>query len=197
MTYISKRILAAIIAELVVSSAIFAQGPAIIEPGSAYQWQGLMVISPAQPGWALATSDGTQIVFERRNDQEILRASVSIIKTKVYETDEDLLANLEPLKQEEWRALKVDHLHFDRKGARGGPFLEIDGIFNLDGTASPGFRYLNLRGRLYPHPQTKGLVVQVEFSDRSNVRGFSEAQLTLADEFFEKIVFAKSPAGPV
>lgn len=172
---------------------IVAQGPAIIEPGSVYQWHGLTVVSPDEPGWALAKSDGTQIVFERRSDRAILRASVSIIKTNVYRTDEDLLASLEPLKQEEWRAMKVDHLHFDRKAAKGGPFLQYDGIFNIDDPASPGFSYLNLRGRLYPRPQAKGLVVQAEFSDRSNMRGFSEDRLSLADEFFAKIVFPSPP----
>jgi hypothetical protein len=192
-----KHIVITVLAAVFSVEALVAQKPVIIEPGSVYRWNGLTAVSPAQAGWALAKSDGTQIVFEKRNDKEILRASVSIIKTEVYETDEDLLAGLEALKQEELRALKVDHLHFNRKRAKGGPLLQIDGIFNLDDTASPGFSYLNLRGQLYPHPQTKGLVVQVEFSDRSNVRGFSEAQQALVDEFFEKIAFAKSPAKPV
>jgi len=175
------------------------QGPGLIEPGRVYQWQGLTVMSPDEPGWTLATSDGTRIVFERRNDQEILQASVSFIKTKVYETDADLFAGLEPLKEEEWKALKVDHLHFNSMGAKGGggPFLQYDAIFNLDDTVAPGFRYLNLRGRLYPHPYNKGQVVQVEFSVRSSVRGFLEDQLSLVEEFLAKAVVPKSAAKPV
>jgi hypothetical protein len=192
-----KNLLITILAIVFSAGAIVAQGPSTIEPGSVRQWQGLTVVSPDQPGWTLAASDATRVAFERRNDQEDLSASVSIIRTKVDETDEALLAGLEPLKQEEWKALKVDHLHFDKMRAKGGPFLQYDAIFNLDGAALAGFRYLNLRGRLYPHQKTKGLIVQVEFSDRSNVRGFSEDQLSLVNEFFAKIVFPKAPAEPI
>lgn len=173
------------------------QEPGLIQPGRVYQWQGLTVVSPDEPGWTLVTSDGAQIVFERRNDREVLRASASFIRTKVYETDEALFAALEPLKEEEWRALKVDHLHFNRMGDKGRPFLLYDAIFNMDDSASPGFSYLNLRGRLYPNPRTKGLVIQVEFSVRSSVRGFSEDQLSLVEEFLAKIIVPKSAAGPV
>jgi hypothetical protein len=185
-----KHFTITVLAAAFTAGTLAAQGPAIVEPGSVHQWQGLTVVSPDEPGWTLATSDGTQIVFEKRSDKEILRAGVSIIKTKVYETDEALLSSLEPLKKEEWRALKVDHLHFNRMGAKAGPFLQYDAIFNLDVSASAGFSYLNLRGRLYP--RAKGLVVQVEFSGRSHMRGFSEDRSSLADGFLAKIVVPKA-----
>ena len=116
MSPASERTLV-IIAVLALCSAVLAQGPATVEPRAVFQWHGLTVVSPDQAGWALAASDEARIVFERRNERELLRASVSIMKTKVAKTDEDLLAGLERLKQEEWKGPFVPLPAFSISGA--------------------------------------------------------------------------------
>jgi hypothetical protein len=193
----SRRFPIAVFAAVLSVTAAAGQEPAFIEPGSVHQWQGLTVVSPDEAGWVLAASDGNRIVFEKRSETAVLRASVSIIRTEIYKTGEAFFAGLEPFKEEEWRGLEVDHLHFNRMGGRGGPFLQYDAIFKLDDTASPVFRYLDLRGRLYPYKRAKGMVVQVEYSVRSGVRGFSEEQMALAEGFLAKVALPRSPARPV
>jgi hypothetical protein len=56
----------------------------------------------------------------------------------------------------------------------------------------PKFKYYNLKGYLCSHPENKNLVIQMEFSSRSNSRGFPENLLSLSDEFFEKTTFYKA-----
>lgn len=170
--------------------AVFAQDPAPIKPASIYQQGSLTVVSPNQPGWVLLQSSKSETAFERRVADEILIASVKSIKTKVFENEKDLLGGLEALKQEELNELNRDSLHFNYVRFKGSPCVQFDGIFKADGAAAPKFAYFNFKGYLCRHPESKDSAVQIEFSNYSNIRGFSESFHSLGDEFFEKTVFS-------
>lgn len=87
----------------------------------------------------------------------------------------------------------MDSVHFNNTRFKGLPCVQYDGIFKLDGSvSSPKFEYFNFKGYLCSHPETKGLAIQVEFSNYSNSRGFPENLIAVSDEFFEKITFSKA-----
>lgn len=178
-----KSIVVITLAALLLAGAGPAQSQSPVAPASVYHLSGMTVVSPDQPGWELSKSDGSEIVFEKRDKDRVCRASVTIIKTAVYDTDKDLLAGLEALKQRELDQLDVDSIHFNYTGFNGRPGLHYDGIVRLDRTSSPGFGYLNFKGRLIPYPGTPGLAVKIEFSDRSKARGFSDELLSFAERW--------------
>lgn len=173
----------------VFSATATAQLQSAINPASVYSQAGVTVVSPNQPGWVLLQSSKSETVFEKRVKDEILTASVKTIKTKLFDSEKDLLISLETLKEEELSKLKRDSVHFNRTRFKGSPCLQYDGIFKPAEPSVPKFEYFNFKGYLCRHPETKDLVVQIEFSNHSNLRGFSENLLSLRDEFFEKIVF--------
>jgi hypothetical protein len=107
---------------------------------------------------------------------------------EVYENVEDLLENLEKLKQDEIRQLDRDSLHFNRINFKETPCLQYDGIFR---NSVQNYKYFNMYGYLCRHPLAKNVLIQVEFSIYSKTRGFSEAELKLSKTFFEKIIFSK------
>ena len=187
-----KHLTAIILTALFCVAAVSAQEQTTIKPASPYNQPGVTFASPNQPDWTLLKSDTSETVFEKRAKDEILNANVKTIKTKTFETDKDLLAGLEVMKQEELSKLKMDSVHYNTTKFKGLPCVQYDGIFKLEGSPSlPKFEYFNFKGYLCSHPVTKGLAVQVEFSSYSNLRGFSENLFTLSDEFFAKIVFQK------
>ncbi len=188
-----KRSVVITLAGLLLAGAGIAQSRSPVAPASVYHLSGMTVVSPDQPGWGLSKSDGSEIVFEKRDKDRVCRASVSIIKTAVYDSDKDLLAGLEALEQHELDQLDVDSVHFNYAGPHAWPRLHYDGIVRLDRTSSPGFGYLNFKGRLIPHPGAPGLAYKIEFSDRSNARGFSEELFSLGEEFCDKILFSPTP----
>jgi hypothetical protein len=169
---------------------VFAQGPSPIKPASIYHQGSVTVVSPNQPGWLLLQASKSETVFARRAADKIASASVKTIKTKVFENERDLLIGLEALKQEELNKLKRDSLHFNYVRFKGSPCVQYDGIFKVEGAAAHRFEYFNFKGYLCRHPESKDSAVQIEFSNYSNIRGFSETFLSLSDEFFEKTGFS-------
>ncbi len=180
-----------VIAAALFCAAVSAPAQTSIKPASIYDRDGITVVSPNQPGWTLLKTDKSEMVFEKRGEGGILNASVKTIRTKTFETEKDRLAGLETLKQAELSKLKLDSLHFDYTRFKGAMCLRYDGIFPTEKTSSIKFAYFNLKGYLCPHPNAKASAVQIEFSNHSNVRGFSEDLFSLSDEFFEGIVFSK------
>ena len=188
-----KHLIAVILTALFCVVAASAQEQSSIKPASAYSQAGVTFTSPNQSGWASLKSDKLETVFEKRANDEILNANVKTIKIKTFETEKDLLIGLEALKQEELSKLKMNSVHFNNTRFKGLPCVQYDGIFKLDGGASsPKFEYFNFKGYLCSHPETKGLAIQVEFSNYSNSKGFSENLISVSDEFFEKIAFSKA-----
>jgi hypothetical protein len=139
----------------------------------------------------LLKSSKSETVFEKRGKDEILIANVKTFRTKIFDSDKDFLTSMETLKKEELSNLKRDSVHFNYVRFKGSPCVQYDGIFKPDEASEPKFEYFNCKGYLCRHPESKDLVVQVEFSNHSNLRGFSENLFSLRDEFFERIVFSK------
>jgi len=182
----------AILIAMICAGAGSAQDQSSISPASTYDQAGVTVVSPNQSGWILLKSDKLETVFGKRDKDGIVSANIKIIKTKTFETDRELLASLETLKQEELNKLRRDSIHFNNVRFKGSSCLQYDGTFTVDGTSSPKFPYFNLKGYVCLLPQTKDFAVQLEFSNYSNQRGFSEKLFSLSDEFFEKVVFPKA-----
>jgi hypothetical protein len=188
-----KHLIIVILTALFCVAAVSAQEQSSIKPASSYSQAGVTFASPNQSEWTLLKSDKSQTVFEKRAKDEISNANVKTIKTKTFETEKDLLIGLETLKQDELSKLKMDSVHFNNTRFKGLPCVQYDGVFKLDdGASSPKFEYFNFKGYLCSHPETKGLAVQVEFSNYSNSRGFSENIVAVSDEFFEKVTFSKA-----
>lgn len=176
-----------VIAIAIFYSAVSAQAP--IKPATKYEQNGITVMSPDSAGWRLLNTDRSETAFEKRGDSDILNASVKSIQTKLFDTDKDRLVAWEALKQEEFSKFKQDHLHFNYTKFKGSSCLLYDAIFPLEKTSSNAFAYFNVRGYLCPLSTTKDSAVQIEFSNHSNTRGFTEDLSSLAEEFFEKLAF--------
>jgi hypothetical protein len=174
-----------VIAIALFCGAIAAQ--AMIKPATKYRQDGITVVSPDSPGWRLLKTDKSETSFEKRGESDILNAGVKSIGTKTFDTDKDRLIAWEALKQEEFSKFKQDHLHFNYTKFKGASCLLYDAIFPLEKTSSNAFAYFNVRGYLCPLPTSKDSAVQIEFSNHSNTRGFTEDLSFLAEEFFEKL----------
>jgi hypothetical protein len=185
-----NRLIVIVLVTVACANAVFAQKQASINPGSIYHLGGVTVLSPNQPGWVLLQSNKSLIGFQKRGESEVLNASVKTIRTKVFDNDNDLLTSLEASKVEELSKLKKVSVHFNYVRFKASPCVQYDGIFTGD-TSAPNFEYLNFKGYLCRYPESKGLVVQIELSNHSNLRGFSENLLDLSNEFFEKMAFSK------
>jgi hypothetical protein len=174
-------------------AVVSAQKQSSIKPANVYSHAGVTFASPDEEGWTLLRSGNLETIFEKRAKDEILNANVKTIKTKTFATEKDLLIGLEALKQDELSKLKMDSVHFNNTKFKGLPCVQYDGIFKSEsGAFLSKFEYFNFKGYLCSHPQTKGLAVQVEFSNYSNLRGFSENLFSLSDEFFGKTAFSKA-----
>ena len=180
-----------VIAAALFCAAVSAQAQTSIKPASVYDQDGITVVSPNQSGWILLKTDKSETLFEKRGEGGILIASVKTIRTKTFETEEDRLAGWESLKQEELSKLKRDSMHFNYVRFKGATCLRYDGIFPIEKRSSSDFAYFNLRGYLYPHPNANDSAVQIEFSNYSNTRSFTEDLFSLSEEFFEKLTFSK------
>lgn len=69
--------------------------------------------------------------------------------------------------------------------------LHYDAFFPFETTPSNKFAYFNVRGYLIPVSNSNNSALQIEFSDYSNNKGFTEDLYSLAEEFFEKLTFPK------
>jgi hypothetical protein len=185
-----NRLIIIVLVTVACANAVLAQEQASINPAGIYHLGGVTVVSPNQPGWVLLQSGNSLIAFQKRAAGEVLNASVKTIKTKVFDNDKELLTSLEALKVEELSKLKRESIHFNYVKFKASPCVQYDGIFTNDSSA-PNFQYLNLQGYLCRYPESKGLVVQIEFSNHSNLRAFSETLVDLSNEFFEKMAFSK------
>jgi hypothetical protein len=185
-----NRLIVIVLVTVACANAVLAQEQASINPAGIYHLGGVTLVSPNQPGWVLLQSGESLIVFQKRAEGEVLNASVKNIKTKVFDNDQELLTSLEALKLEELSKLKKDSVHFNYVRFKASPCVQYDGIFKND-TSAPNFQYLNLKGYLCRYPESKGLVVQIEFSNHSNQRAFSENLVDLSNEFFARMAFSK------
>jgi hypothetical protein len=188
-----KRLIGFILTVIFCAGIISAQEKSSINPASVYNLDAVTVVSPNQAGWTLLQSNKSETVFEKRAKDEILTASVKSIKTKIFDNEQDLLKSLEAMKNEELQSkYKQDSLHFNYVRFKAMRCVQYDGIFNFKEVTTPKFEYFNFKGYLCRHPENKDLVIQIEFSNHSNLRGFSEDLFSLSADFFEKTVFSKA-----
>lgn len=184
----------AFVAAVVLAVALFAHEAKPIQPASAFPLHGANVVSPNESGWHIVKSDRSEVVFEKHGDDG---NSVASAKTfKAAGSGEKLLADLEKSKDVELNALpgrKRDSLHFYRVKFKGLICLQYDGISPASEAAKPAFQYFNFRGYQCALPGAGDLVLELQLSDESNVRGMSEHFSNLADEFFEESVKATKP----
>lgn len=184
------RLIVIVVITVACANAVLAQRQASVNPASIYHLGGVTVVSPNQPGWVLLHSNKSLIGFQKGSEDEVLNATVKTIRTKVFDNDNDLLTSLEALKVEELSKLKKVSVHFNYVRFKASPCVQYDGIFTGD-TSAPNFEYLNFKGYLCRYPESKGLAVQIELSNHSNLRGFSENLIDLSSEFFKKMAFSK------
>jgi hypothetical protein len=84
--------------------------------------------------------------------------------------------------------LKKDSLHFNYVRFTGQPCVQYDASYPLDaGSPVKSARY-NIYGYLCPLPRAKDTVLQIEFTNYSNTKGFTEDLLPVREDFFASIV---------
>ncbi len=188
-----KIVVVAMATGLVVGAVLSVQGPSVIKPGSVYQLVGVTITSPNQPGWELLKSDQREVIFRKQNSDRTCLARVTIAKSDIPADSSDPLAALEARKTEELKTRNVDHLHFDKVGSPSGPILRYDSIIKVEGPSAAHSNYFNFSGWLCPHMGHWNYVVEIEFSDHSNSRGFTEDLIALVDEFYRGVSLSKSP----
>ena len=182
-----------IIAAVLFSVAGTVQSQTSIKAESTYHQGGITIVSPNDSGWVRLKTENGETAFEKRTDSDKFAAGARIIQTKPFETDKDRLPGWEALKNEEFSKFKQDHLHFNYTVFKGVMCLRYDAFFPLEKTPSNRFAYFIVTGYLVPVPNSNNSAFQIEFSDYSNHRGFTEDQHALAEEFFEKLAFPKKP----
>ena len=187
-----KHLIVILVIAMFCVNVAFAQKQTLIKPASVYKQDGITFASPNQSGWTLSKSDKLETVFEKRDKDAVSSASVKTIKTKTFETDKERLNSFEALKKEDLSSLNRDSLHFNYVRFKGSMCLQYDGIFKLDGTAAPKLEYFHIRGYLCPHPKSTDSAIQIETSNYSNTRDFTEDFISISDEFFEKAAFSKA-----
>jgi hypothetical protein len=174
---------------LSISCAVFAQKDfPKIKPGKIYRQSGVTVTSPNQTDWQIVKAEKLETGFIKTNADGKYSAFVKTTTTKVYENATDLFENLEKLKQAEINNLDRDSLHYNRTNFKETPCLQYDGIFS---DPAPNYKEFNMSGYLCRHPTAQNVLIQIEFSSYSNTRGFTEAELKLVKNFFEKVSFSK------
>lgn len=171
---------------------VFAQKQASIKPAGSYKQDGIKFLSPDQAGWTLLKSDKLETVFEKRDTDAVSNASVKTIKTEAFETDKDRLAGFEAMKTKDLSSMDRDSIHFNYVTFKGLKCVQYDGIFKVKETPAPKLEDFHIKGYLCPHPAIKDSAIQIEFSNYSNTRDFSEDFVSLSDRFFEKAAFSKA-----
>ena len=153
---------------------------------------GVAVSCPTQPGWKLVKSDERETRFERASAVDPTVASSRTLAGTTFGGGDDLLARLEAWKQSQLATtpgLKQDSLHFDRVKFKGLTCLRYDGSFEDVSEPRRQFSRFNFKGYLCPLGDTERSVVELEVSNRSTQKGFSDEMIRSSDEFFEAAVF--------
>jgi hypothetical protein len=152
---------------------------------------GVTVSSPTQPGWTLVKSNERETRFERASAVDTAVASSRTLMATMFGEGDDLLARLEVWKQSQLAStgLKLDSLHFYRVRFKGLTCLQYDGIFEGVSESKSQFTHFNFKGYLCPLHDTEQSVVELEVSNRTNQRGFSDELIRSSGEFFEAAVF--------
>ncbi len=176
-----------LLTSFLLSGSVAAQQGTPIKPAKIVKLNGATVTSPGQPGWRMTRSDKVEVIFEMSGDAN---RSGAFAKMRDFDIPEDVgsfFQRLETLKKLEIDGLDIDSLHFNTTQFKETPCLQYDGIFRK----VESYEYLSLYGYLCRHPLITGKVLQLEYSSRSNTRGFSETDIKLFRRYFDATQFTK------
>jgi hypothetical protein len=164
-----------------------------IKPSKSYEQSGVKFVSPNQTDWQIVKSENLETSLVRMDTIGKYNIFVKTKTIDLFENVEALFINLEKAKQAEISSLDRDSLHFNRVNFQETPCLQYDGIFNAKSgnEVQSQYKYFNMSGYLCRHPAAKDTIIQFEFSNYSNQRGFSETENKLSREFFDKLKFVK------
>jgi hypothetical protein len=186
------------------------QNEKTISPKSIYDKAGVTILSPNEPGWTVAQSSESSVVFEKSENEAITIAStrtypvegfvrddnkpsipevVDNVQPKRRAQDEDLFTFLEKKKEKEFGQLRMLSIHFKHVQFKGVTCLEYDGEFLDERVPESEFQYFAVKGYIFRHSETDDLVLEVEVSCRAKSRGFPEHMLAVGEAFFENIQF--------
>jgi hypothetical protein len=159
-----------------------------IKPGKKYKQLGAIVLSPNEPDWRIVKSGSTETEFPKDTADKKYTAFVRTSKIPVYEIDEELFRNLEKLKMTQVDDANRDSIHYYYTEYKSTKCLNYDGVFYAPNT---GFKHRNMNGYICQHPDDKSTIVQFEFSNFPNDRGYLRPEALMSKAFFEGIKFAK------
>lgn len=162
-----------------------------IKAEKVYKQSGAKIFSPNETNWQIVKNESSETIFGKTTIEEKFNVFVRTKTISDFENIEDLFENIEKMKQSELNIENRDSLHYNRTNFKETPCLQYDGVFNNDEAVMPGYKHFNFFGYLCRHPKNKNIVVQIEFSNFSISRGFSESALKLSKDFFSKIQFIK------
>lgn len=197
MRHLLAIVFAASICVVTATVTVPAQGSSSVRPSTLYERSGVTFASPNELGWTVLITTSSEMTFESRTKAAVSTAGIKTLKTKVFETEEDRLAGWESLKSDALQELKLpkDSIHFMYVRFKGRRCVQYDASYPLDAKTAPKFTRYNVKGYLCPLLDAKNSVVQIEITNYSNTKGFSEAIDLVAEEFFDSVRLAK-PAKP-
>jgi hypothetical protein len=166
-----------------------------IKPGKNFRLDGVTLTSPEEPGWRLVRSDRSEVRFERRGAGSAAKVLIRSVPADKTVDKEKLLASLEARKSSELENLenlKRDSLHLNFTNFKDTPCLQYDSI-QLNQAATPrDFEYYNVFGYLCVNPFSKGMIVEMEFSNYSGARGLSDTDVKLFRRLFDSVKFTNT-----
>ncbi len=163
-------------------------GPSGMKAGKRYKQSGAKLISPNEPNWRIVKAEAMETAFDKETADKKFKASVKTAKIPLYESDKELLENLEKRKIAEIDETNRDSIHYNYVKYKSATCVQYDGVFNAPNT---GYKYMNFNGYLCRHPNDKTVAIQFEFSNFSNDRGYLDTEAELSKTFFEGVRFVK------
>lgn len=163
-------------------------GPSGIKAGKRYKQLGAKLISPNEPNWRIVKAEAMETAFEKETANKKFKAFVKTAKIPIYETDKELFMSLEKLKIAEVDETNRDSIHYNYAEYKNAKCVQYDGIFNAPNT---GYKYMNMNGYICRHPDDPSTMIQLEFSNFSNDRGYLGSEFSLSKSFFEGVQFVK------
>lgn len=159
-----------------------------IKAGKEYKQLGAKLASPKEADWRIVKAEPMETAFEKEAADKKFKAFVKTAKIPIYETDKELFMNLEKLKIAEVDETTRDSIHYYYAEYKSAKCVQYDGIFNAPNT---GYKYMNMNGYICRHPDDRSTIIQFEFSNFSNDRGYLKPEAELSKSFFEGVQFVK------
>lgn len=183
---------------IVVLTGCMAAAPTrpLITPKSGYTQVGAIVYSPTETGWYLIQSNNFGVVFGKQYGaaDETAVANTGVFKVDGIEMDKDFFDFIadQRERQDDKKRFKILGIDNERVYFKGVSCLKYRGLsedHKNNGIDSTDFQYLKTAGYVCRHPLNKVTAFQMEISQRSKEKAFSEGLLAVGEEFFKNIQF--------